>query len=222
MKNKTLCELAYEQMIAKDNTVDVTLGSPCFSGKTMKVKTSLGMEDAMGFVASIVSDCVDYDDAAYMPEVLDFAIRLHAVQYYTDLDIPDDLAVMYALLYETHLFDDVYENIHQHQFRKLVSSAQERIAHEREMMVSTASDQVRKLVSLFEQFASGSKELVDLVNGEEFNEFMNILVSPSLPEERPEQKKRAKKTSDTADNVIPMKKPRKPRAKKADTDGEIK
>ena len=74
-------------------------------GIAVTVRTVLPMQEITSFVNSVMDGCYDSTHDIMVPEMMDFAFRLNVVMRYACVDLPEDIAEQYELLYNTDLYD---------------------------------------------------------------------------------------------------------------------
>lgn len=151
--------------LTDENEAIVELDNAEFWGVSeLKVKRMLSVQEMGAFVGSVVSMCVDTENAEYSPEMLDFATRLSVMHYYAGIPFPSgkDGAVQrmsskaYYILYKTGLYANVMWCINKDQFSVMMTAIRERIQFYRDLFVSTATQKVAELLEkMDEQMNSG-------------------------------------------------------------------
>ena len=211
-------EIAHSKLEESGNIIAVKLTESCFDGASISVKHTLNMASALGFIRAVASDCFDYDEAEYTPEVFDFSVRLRTIEAFTDLEPSENMDLMFDILYRTSLFDVIYERVDQAQFNTLVSQAQDMIAFNRRMMISTAAQQIKEIVDKIGAFTNSSEKLIDFVGSSDFTDLLSRVAPQPAPKKKAPRKKKASAKSEvgTPDNVIQLK---KPEPDKAEQDG---
>lgn len=136
----------------------------------ISVVYTLPMKDAFAFVNDVASACVNTSDEKYMPEVHDFAVRVSVLRWYAGIDMPKgkDMEKAYRVVYETDLFNKVFDEINHDQFDILLCAADERIKFECDAMMATATQSVSKLVAKMDDMVSGSAEIMKQFESEDF------------------------------------------------------
>ena len=144
---------------------------------TIEVKKRLDMKHALQFVQDIVSTCFDEEEATYIPEIFDAAIRIGTLMHYAGFDVPKDAGKAFAVVYETDLFDRILTIIDKKQFEELITGAKRKMAFKRDLLVSTAAQKVLELISKMEDVVGKGAKVMESVNAEEFSSTMKDIAA---------------------------------------------
>lgn len=156
--------------IPEVNKADVKLEGEHFKDVTLQVRRTLPLEDAMNFVKDITATCIDDEQAEFMPELFDFAVRMYIVMYYANVDLSKDVKKAYRILYDTTLFEQVYSHVNTAQCTNLILSAEKRIEHWKNILSSSVAGKVSELMHKMEEVMAGSAEMMTAIDGAEFKE----------------------------------------------------
>ena len=170
--NKTTVSInQFEKAINKDNEVDVVLNNT--DDVTFTIKRFLGIQDAISFVANVVESCINGENAEYLPESYDFAIRLNVIKFYTNLRLPSSMDKQYTLMYNTTAFDQVLREINIDQYASLTDAIDKKIKFTIDTMSSMYASKINEVIELFNDLLESSNEVsknldqgmvVDLMN----------------------------------------------------------
>lgn len=156
------------QSIPEVNKVELKPEGECFKDVVIQVRTTLPLEDAMGFVRDIVATCIDDENAEYSPELFDFAVRLYTLMYYANIDLSKDAKKAYQILYNTGIFDQVSESVQAEQLVDLIEAAEKKIEHWKNILSSSIAGKVSDLMKKMDEVMSGSEQMIEAIDGEEF------------------------------------------------------
>lgn len=150
------------------NTTELKLEGDYFKDITLRIQYTLPLEDAVGFVKDVTATCVDDEQVEYMPELFDFAMRMYVLMYYANVDLSKDVKKAYRILYGTTIFEQVCECINPAQYDDLISSAEKRIEHWKNIISSSVAGKVSEMMSKLDEVMSSGREVMDAFNGDEF------------------------------------------------------
>lgn len=165
MKTK---KMTFNMVAAKIAEVE-TIQIPVYDGIIVDVKRSLGMKEALQFVQDIVSTCFDEEEATYIPEIFDAAVRIGTLMHYAGFDVPKEADKAFKVVYETELFDSILQVIDGRQFDELIAGAKRKIAFKRDLLTATAAQKVTELIAKMDEVMSKSVEVIDKVDTEELS-----------------------------------------------------
>ena len=112
----------------------------------VSVHPMLTMDGMIRFVEYVVGNVIDLDDAEFIPEALDFSMRIGILTHYANFEEPDVLEDAYALAYAPGLMDEVLAHINEEQLDAAMDAVATRIDHMLEIMYSTEAKHVKMLV----------------------------------------------------------------------------
>lgn len=93
-----------------------------YYGEELVVKNTIPFEIFCIIVRQVSNICFNKDTGEYMPENLDYAVRLCVIDSYTNIDLPESTEEKYQLIYRTDLWETVMPYINREQFNSLVSA----------------------------------------------------------------------------------------------------
>ena len=156
------------ESIPEVNKTDVKLEGEYFKDVVVQVRRTLPLEDAMNFVKDITATCIDDEQAEFMPERFDFAVRMYVVMYYANVDLSKDVKKAYRILYDTTLFEQVYAHVNTAQSTNLILSAEKRIEHWKNILSSSLAGKVSEMLRKMEDVMAGSEVMMAAIDGDEF------------------------------------------------------
>lgn len=93
-----------------------------YYGEELVVKNTIPFEIFCIIVRKVSDICFNKDTGEYMPENLDYAVRLCVIDSYTNVDLPESTEEKYQLIYRTDIWETVMPYINREQFNSLVSA----------------------------------------------------------------------------------------------------
>lgn len=140
----------------------------------ISVKNTLNFEESILFVNNIVDICVDSDTGEYNPEMFDFMVKLFTVKFYSNAEISGDVENDYKLIYESDIFDKVFEQINATQFNELVRSASAKIDFKVSSIINTATSRITELLEKFEEMINEGTEKISQINPSEVADMVSL------------------------------------------------
>lgn len=166
--------------IPEISKTDVQLEGDFFKDVTIQVRRTLPLDDAMKFVKDITATCIDEEQAEFMPELFDFAVRMYVVMYYANIDLSKDVKKAYRILYDTMLFKQVYAHVNTEQSSNLILSAEKRIEHWKNILSSSVVGKVSEMMHKMEDVMAGSEEIMGAVDSDEFKAAITRLIDSGI------------------------------------------
>lgn len=90
-----------------------------WNGLEIRLHPTLTLEESLKFVHEVVYSCFERGTGEYLPEIRDFAMKCSVLERYANIELPEDAADKYDLVYNTDLYEFVSEKINLTQFFEL-------------------------------------------------------------------------------------------------------
>lgn len=116
------------------------------------VRPRLDLSDSLEFVRSVVSSVVD-EDLGITYCLKDFSTKIHTLQYYTNITIPQNLDKQQKLAY-SEILNTIFHDprFKYDEYQSLLRSIDKQIEFEANKMQNEVRAEVRKLVEVFNGF----------------------------------------------------------------------
>lgn len=131
-------------------------------GCSIHVKRFLEFQEMMGFVNGVTSGCFAKSDNSYMPEARDFFFRCHIVEYYTNIELPDDLEEENQLLYGTNIIETILRNVDMGQFQAIMDAIDKKVTNLVDINVKQINDEAELI---YEQISGLYTMLTEVFSG---------------------------------------------------------
>lgn len=149
-----------------ENTID-------WNGVNIKISRTIGISDMMDFVQSVVDSC--FDEGAYLPELMDFAVRVNVVKKFTDVSLPAGSDRQYALLYRTDLYSSVLEAIDNDQLHTIFNAVEAKIEYECDVQRRDLKEQVDRMIASLSGVADSATALFGGVSSEDIARLAKVI-----------------------------------------------
>lgn len=93
-----------------------------WAGLEIEVKRFLTMEEMFDFTNTVFETCFRQDDSSYRPEVKDFIVRSCILDFYTNVEVPDNLRDRYDMVYRYGVIPEAMKYIDQTQFNAIMAA----------------------------------------------------------------------------------------------------
>ena len=151
MSENKICAIDIEEIIKKDveagNNVPHYTFEWC-NGVTVDVVHSVPFATELAIIEAMVQSCFD-EDGNYFPVLADMMYRHEVIAKYTNIELPEDVEVCYALFYNTDLWLRVSEYIDDVQLRNIQNAAYEMIYQRNDMRAESLKKSVESMVENF-------------------------------------------------------------------------
>lgn len=152
-----------------DNTIKLE-----WHGEEIEITKTLSLQDMIGFVDNVVNSCI-YEDGTYRPEIMEFAIRVNAVERYSSLHLPDIIEDKYDSVFRTDLFPFICEQINIEQLEDIKASVLRKISAILDINMRMESAKIQEASSLIMQIADTLSSAFGGVNSEDVQAIMNAI-----------------------------------------------
>lgn len=179
-KNDKRISIAAFDKVAKEQAVNDTVFD--WHGVEITVKYTLGLTDMMEFVHDAAESCFS-ESGAFVPEVMDFAIKSNILSRYARFTLPDNLEHRYALIYETDAVDVVCEHINERQLQEITASIKRRVNYVCQSKVTLIQQKAEEMFMAFEKLQKQSESMFDNVSKEDIQKLLSAVANGGFDEE---------------------------------------
>lgn len=149
----------------------------------VKMRRSLPFTEVLAFVDDVVQSCFQRN-GAYVPEVLDFAIKSNIISKYTNVSMPDNLGHRYAILYNSDLVDFVCQHINMQQLQEMVNSINRKLAYMCDTNTVSVQNRLNDLISAFETMQEKTEAMFSDVTPDDMTRLVGAIGDGALTEEK--------------------------------------
>ena len=166
----------------QNNTIEVAMNGN--EEATITITKTLPLVDMMVFVSEVVDSVIDEDTGAYRPEMLEYMTRYCVMTMYANLTLPKDPEKAYALMYNTHAYDQIEEEINAVQFSDIKDTIARSISHKLAMIRSSVVQQANEYVEMMRKFTESVEPMFNGIDGEEIANFFKRMSEEERLDER--------------------------------------
>ena len=149
----------------------------------VKMRRSLPFTEMLSFVDDVVQSCFQRN-GAYVPEVLDFAIKSNIISRYTNVSMPDNLEHRYAILYNSDLVDFVCQHINMQQLQEMVNSINRKLSYMCDTNTVSVQNRLNDLISAFETMQEKTEAMFSDVTPDDMTRLVGAIGNGALTEEK--------------------------------------
>lgn len=149
----------------------------------VKIRRNLPFTEMLTFVDDVVQSCFQ-KNGAYIPEVLDFAIKSNLISKYTNVSMPDNLEHRYAILYNSDLVDFVCKHINMQQFQEIVASINRKLSYMCNTNTVSVQNRLNDLISAFETMQEKTEAMFSNVTPDDITRLVGAVGDSALTEEK--------------------------------------
>lgn len=165
------------------------------------VKRTLSLTEMLGFVDDVVGSCF-HDQAGYMPEVKDFAIKSNILTRYANFSMPDNLEHRYQMVYGTDAVDAVCSAIDTMQLQEIVNSINSKIRFLCDSKANLIQERINSVLETMEEMRDNTKDIFGGLSQDDLKALMGAITEHGLSEEKIVEaymeQKRAERLADEA------------------------
>ena len=138
------------------------------------IKPVLSLKEMMTFVDNVVKMCFT-EDAVYLPEAKDFAIKSCILEMYANFDLPRDVSQRYELIYCSDVVTFVIEHINQIQLNEIVDSSNEKLANLAQANIEAMNKQMNDLYNAFNNLQNQISNVFDNISPDDIKKFSETI-----------------------------------------------
>lgn len=152
-------------------------------GIEVTIKPTLSLVDMLEFVTSVTQSCFDLNDAKFMPEFKDAAIRASILEKYTNFTLPTNIEHQYELLYCTDAIDTVLQHVNHNQFNEMINAIDDKISHLAQSNIEAIHAQMTELYSAFGNLQKNFENIFAGINPDDLSGLLKSLNNEQITEE---------------------------------------
>lgn len=146
------------------------------------VKHTIGLTDMMEFVHNAAESCFS-ESGAFVPEVMDFAIKSNILTRYANLTLPDELEHRYALIYESDIVDIVCEHINHEQLQEITSAVKRKVNYACDANVAEIQRKATEMLNAFEELGEKIAGMFSNVSQEDIQKLLGAVSNGGFNED---------------------------------------
>jgi len=132
-----------------------------------------------------VSDVCFYPDTGeFLPERMEFAIRLCVINAYTNVRLPEDTEHQYSIIYRTDLWDTVSRYISMAQYNAMVNAIQDTVCVKNDANKAEFDRAVNEVLTQISEVGSQLNEIFGSVSSDDIQNLVNAISAGRIDEEK--------------------------------------
>jgi len=153
-------------------------------GVEVTITPYLSLRNMVSFVDAVVDSCFQGEDKEYYPEVRDFAVRVAALDEYTNITIPSDNEHKCDMVYGTDIFEWVLDRINISQFNEMMRAIDIKIEHIMRVRYDNIRKDLETSVSRIEQMTDMIGGIMGDLNPDEIKKLLDAVSENQISEEK--------------------------------------
>lgn len=150
-----------------------------YQGEDIEIKEFVTFEEMLEIVNNCVEGSFDID-GDYIPELTDFYVKKEIVDIYTNIDLGINPIDIYALLYQTDIFNVVLSGIDRSQFEEIKRSIDRKIVHMLRTNEKAHNKEFEDITLLFESIGKRFENTLNKVDFEGFADVINKITDENF------------------------------------------
>lgn len=152
-------------------------------GIEVTIKPTLSLVNMIEFVSQVSKGCFDINNATFMPELKDFAIKTCILEKYTNFTLPINVEHQYELLYCTDVVDMVLQHINIQQFEEMIAAIDDKVMHMAQANIESIHSQMTELYSAFDGLQKNFENLFAGINPDDLTGILKSLNNEQFTDE---------------------------------------
>lgn len=172
-KQNMISAAAFEKAVGNE---DLCAADFEWNGLNITVKKFLSLKEFVQFVKICTDACINQNTNAYVPEAKDIAIKSLAVQFYTNITLPENMEKQYDLICRSHIFDEILRFADSEQFGVLTGVIDEKIAY---LVKANAAAAEKKVNDICGELSALRKQFEAVFGGVSWDGIKNLTAALS-------------------------------------------
>lgn len=172
-EEKNVSIRSFDSVLEKQAVPDQKIN---WNGVEVTVKHTIGLTDVIGFVNGAVEMCY-MEDGTYVPEVLDFAVRVNILTRYANFRMPSNLEHAYRLAYETDAVDAVCDYINEKQMKEIIDAINRSLNYRNEAGIAEIRKRAKEMLDAIEKTQKEMADLFSDVSSEDIGRLIGAVVT---------------------------------------------
>lgn len=106
-------------LLSRAANIDVLTKVIRWHGLSITVRQMIPFKEVSQLINSVMSNCIIEDGGIFVPEAMDFAMRVNVILRYTNVELPSDIEEQYRIVYGSGLYEEIEAVINQSQIRAI-------------------------------------------------------------------------------------------------------
>lgn len=148
----------------------------------LAVKHTVGFTDMMEFTHDVAESCFS-ESGAFVPEVMDFAIKSNILTRYTNLTLPEELEHRYALIYGSDIVDIVCEHINREQLQEITTAVKRKVNYACDANITEIQRKAAEMLNAFEKLGEKIERMFSNVSQEDIQKLLGAVSNGGFNED---------------------------------------
>lgn len=145
-----------------------------FQDADIRVKYALSFDEVLSFVSATADSCFT-TDGDYVPQAKKFAFMANIIDYYTDVQMPDNLNDRYALAVLSGLYDVVVNEIDDRQLDSLYDSVERLVENTLANNVGSVRDEIATAAATLKTISQTFNQMLNEVSSDTMQNVIDAL-----------------------------------------------
>lgn len=148
----------------------------------VEIKPMLSYTNVLLFIDGVVSSCFLDEDNTYVPEVKDFAINSFIISYYTNIELPEDVAEQYDYVMRSDIYGVIFDTIDGIQFEQIIGAIDEKIRHIADSNIQALQKEVFELYGAIDNMSAQFENTFLGLSGEDMSKLWSSIIDGKFDE----------------------------------------
>lgn len=149
----------------------------------VKMCRNIPFTETLAFADDVAKSCFQ-QNGAYVPEVLDFAIKSNIISRYTNISLPDNLDHRYEILYNTDLVSFVCGHINMDQVQEITTAIKRKLSYMCETNTVAIQSRLNDLVKSFDDMEKKAADMFKGLTPDDMTRLVNAIGDTGFSEEK--------------------------------------
>lgn len=155
-----------------------------WNGVPLTVRTHIPFNLMLQFVRDVVETCFSVDTGEYLPEAKDIAIKCAIIEYYSNLELPEDIEQKYEFVYRTNAVQVIMEHLDKNQLNQILVAIDDKTAHRARSNIEAVNVRINEVISRVNEIQENIANLFSGIDNATISGIANAISDGAIDEEK--------------------------------------
>lgn len=155
-----------------------------WNGIEIAVKRMIPFKEVLRLTGSVIKTVFDGENGLFVPEALDYALRVAVLEHYTNIRLPQNAEKLYEVAVGTDLYDRVCENVNAAQLKTIIAAVYGRVSYIKRANIEIAHKQIRDTDAALSALIDNLEGLFGGVSSEDLRAVVGAVANGGISEEK--------------------------------------
>ena len=155
-----------------------------WNGIKLSVNKTISFGKMMEFVRNVTDSCFAIDTGEYLPEIVDFAEACSILEFYGNIELPDDIEEKYQIVYCTDILMAVITHVNTDQLEDIIDAVNKKIKHRARSNIEALTKQMNEAIGTFNSLEESLSKVFAGVDGDTITSLVKAMSNGGFNEDK--------------------------------------